>query len=240
MLNDYNRYFSDTYKKRIFDMAEKGVFVLFETYPIFEDYLIDDVDTNIRNIFNFFKKDNYQKLYEFLDDILEGKHSENYLQAVKTQEFEDALFCLKNEKYSSCARTMIALIENDHENASNLNADLFKPKATKGIKRAEAITKQVNDLGCEFLSEGWKYLNSFYEKFYINTENRIDGFLNRHDIVHGHYEKALMPNDEWCLKLVFFYMSFKHISFLLQEIHDMYLELEKDLKVLFANKKSGK
>ena len=132
--SDYEKYFNETYKKRIFDMAEKGVFILFETYPVFEDVLTDNVDGNIAKIFSFLKDKNYQNLIYYLKDILEGKNSSNYLQAIKAKEFEDAIICLLNECYSSCARTMIALIENDHLNASNINADLFKPKEPKGIK----------------------------------------------------------------------------------------------------------
>ena len=92
----------------------------------------------------------------------------------------------------------------------------------------------------EFLKESWDHLNSFYKKLNAPQEERTADFINRHDLIHGTYEKAVMPDADWCIKLILFYMSFKQISFILQESYDMYLEFEKDLICYCVNKKTSK
>ena len=235
MDDDYKELFSSEYKKRTFELAKNGYFLFYEQTPDFEPFLTDKVEDNIKIITTFFSSNDWHMLVRIFTNWLED-NPDDWLRTVKTNDLREALLCLINECYSSCTRTMLALMENEHENASNINADLVKPIITTGKERSIRISEQLKDIKVTYFLDCWKLMDNFYKEITISAKNKSKRFINRNEVVHGVYWDSILPSKESCLQLILFYISFKTISFFLQSIYDMkemvaeYLMIFKELK----------
>ena len=234
--NDYNMLFTEAYKKRTFDLANHGVFLFYEQTPDLEEFLIDNVEENKKIVLHLLSMDNYKPLLNMLSGFLFEDDPNDYLRTIKTNELREAIFCLINGCYSSCTRTMLALIENEHTNASNINKDLFKDRVTKGHERSIEISKQLGEVNISYFSRCWELMNSFYKEITLNNNKKSNRFINRNEVVHGVYLDSILPNEETCVSLILFYMSFKAISFYLQEIYEMKTSIMEDALAIMARK----
>ena len=231
MDDDYKNLFSSEYKKKTFELAKNGYFLFYEQTPDFEPLLTDKVEENVKTVSSFFSSRNWIMLINTFSNWLED-NPDDWLRTVKTNDLREALFCLVNGCYSSCTRTMLALIENEHENASNINADLLKPIITTGKERSIQISEQLKDVRINYFSECWKLMDDYYREITISVKNKSKRFINRNEVVHGVYWDAILPSRDSCLQLVLFYISFKTISFYLQSIYDM-KEMVSEYLVIF-------
>lgn len=237
--NDYKELFADEYKKKTFALADNGIFLFYEMTPDSEPFLVDDLGINMRFVLDSYSKDDFERLRYLLRNIIKnGYKSTNSLQKTKTVELCEAVACLMNGCFSSCARTMLALMENEHTNASNLDIDFFKKPITTGFNRSFSISKQLGDINISYLSDCWERLDSFYREITISISDKSKRFINRNEIVHGAYEDAIIPDKDTCIELILFYLSFKRISYFLQRVYDMKFEIENDLLCLKATEES--
>lgn len=218
--NDYETIFPTEYKKKTFELAKNGYFLFFEQTPDFEPFLINDVEKNVKVITDFYSANDWRLLRNLFTNFFEDS-PDDWLRTVKTKDLKEAFCCLMNGCYSSCTRTMIALIENEHENASNINADFFKPIITTGKERSIRISEQLADIKMTYFLDCWKLMNDYYREITINVKNKSERFINRNEVIHGVYWDAILPDENSCLQLILFYISFKTISFFLQSIYDL-------------------
>ena len=236
MDEDYKTLFSDDYKRKIFDLAKNGLFLFFEQTPDMEDVLCDDVNKNLEFVFNHIAIDDFGPLRQMLSMIFTDEDPDDFLRTIKTRELKEAVACLINGCYGSCARTMLALIENEHTNASSINRDFFEDRITKGKDRSVEISKQLGDTNITYLSECWELMDAFYKEITLNSNKKSNRFINRNEVVHGVYWNAILPDRNSCIGLVLFYLSFKSISYFLQEIYDMKTHINEELIAVMARK----
>lgn len=236
MDNDYKTLFSDSYKNKIFDMAKNGLFVFYEQTPDLEDFLVDDTDKNIRLVLDYLAIDNFGPLLQMLSAIFAEEDPNDFLRTIKTRELKEAVACLINNCYGSCARTMLALIENEHNNASNINRDFFSDRITKGADRSIEISEQLGQINIAYFSECWKLMDDFYREITLNSNKKSKRFINRNEVVHGVYWDAILPNRDSCTELILFYISFKRISYFLQQVYDMKTNMNELIIATLARK----
>ena len=158
-------------------------------------------------------------LCHMLSQIL-TTNSLNPLQENKRLDLQEALNCIINGIYQSCARTMFSLLENEHTNASNLI------KQSTGFERSNEINKYVEEMGSDYYKKVWRKLNKYYKKLNCNTEKMDKETINRNDLAHGTYKHIATKED--CIKLILLYLSFKELSFYLQRMIGFKNELMKD------------
>lgn len=235
---DYETLFSPEYKKKTFEMAKKGLFLFYEETPDMEEVLTDDTDKNIEFVLNCISMDDFGPLRQMLMYLYTEEDPTDFLRTVKTRDFKEAIDCLINGCYGSCARTMLALIENEHTNASNINRDFFKDKITKGADRAIEISKQLGKIHVSYFAECWKLMNDYYQEITASSAKKSTRFINRNEVVHGVYWDAILPDKKACTELVLFYISFKAISFLLQEVYDMRARVNEEFNLIIAKELS--
>ena len=234
MDEDYRNLFSEDYKKKTFEMAKNGLFVFYQQTPDMEEVLVDEVNKNIRSILDYIAMDNFGPLIQMLSGMFSEEDPNDYLRTVKTRELKEAVSCLINHCYGSCARTMLALIENEHTNASNINRDFFTDKITKGKDRSVAISEQLGDINITYLSQCWELMDDFYKEITLNANKKSKRYINRNEVVHGVYWDAILPDRDSCTELILFYLSFKHISYFLQEVYDMKTNMTEELIAIMA------
>ena len=92
------------------------------------------------------------------------------------------------------------------------------------------ISKFVLDMGVEYYIKVWNLINNYYSNLLINTNDQKDDVVNRHDLAHGIYNKTASEED--CIKLILMYLSFKEISYILQNFKTFKEELNNDLLLL--------
>lgn len=236
MEEDYRTLFNDSYKKKTFDLAKNGLFLFYEQTPDMEEVLTDDVENNISFVCDYFAMYDFDPLMQMLSMIFADEDPNDFLRTVKTRELKEAVVCLINDCYGSCARTMLALIENEHTNASSINRDFFGDRITKGTDRSIEITKQLGDINISYFSECWELMDAFYKEITLNSNKKSNRFINRNEVVHGVYWDSILPNRNSCIGLILFYLSFKRISYFLQEVYDMKTNINEELIAIMARK----
>lgn len=234
MEEDYTTLFSEDYKKKTFDMAKNGLFIFYEQTPDMEELLCDDVNINIRNALDYFAMDDFGPLIQMLSAIFTENDPDDFLRTVKTRELKEAVSCLINNCYGSCARTMLALIENEHTNASSINRDFFNDRITHGKERSIEISKQLGDINITYFSQCWELMDDYYREITSNANKKSNRYINRNEVVHGVYWDAILPNRDSCTELILFYLSFKRISYFLQEIYDMKTNVSEEFVTIMA------
>lgn len=236
MDNDYRTLFSESYKKKTFEMARNGIFLFFEQTPDLENFLIDDVEKNVKFVCDYLAMDDFGPLLQILSMIFSEEDPSDFLRTIKTKELKEAVACLINGCYGSCARTMLALIENEHTNASSVNKDFFNERITKGKERSIEISKQLGEIEISYLSECWELMDAFYREITVKNTEKSKRFINRNEVVHGVYWDTILPDRNACIGLVLFYLSFKHISYFLQEVYDMKAHITEEFALIVARK----
>ncbi len=235
---DYETLFSPEYKKKTFEMAKNGLFLFYEETPDMEKFLTDDTDKNIEFVLNYISMDDFGPLRQMLMYLYTEEDPSDFLRTVKTRDFKEAIACLINGCYGSCARTMLALIENEHTNASNINRDFFEDKITKGADRDIELSKQLGEIHVSYFAECWKLMNDYYQEITANSAKKSTRYINRNEVVHGVYWDAILPDKKACTELVLFYVSFKAMSFLLQEVYDMRARVNEEFDLVIAKELS--
>ena len=215
---DRKTFFSKTYNKIMDSLAERGIFLYYQQTPDapIEGLSIDDAE---KLILNDLSSNNFYMLCHMLSQIL-TTNSLNPLQENKRLDLQEALNCIINGIYQSCARTMFSLLENEHTNASNLI------KQSTGFERSNEINKYVEEMGSDYYKKVWRKLNKYYKKLNCNTEKMDKETINRNDLAHGTYKHIATKED--CIKLILLYLSFKELSFYLQRMIGFKNELMKD------------
>ena len=232
MINkDRKALFDKEYTATVDALADRGVFLYFQQTP---DLPLKgmSVDEAERFILNLYSMDNYGGLYYSFGKIFSDK-SDNPLQTNKTNDLREALLCLSFGSYQSCARTMFALLENEHQNASSLFT------RSSGRERADAIDDLVEEMGNDYYEKVWEKINSYYKSLNCDTDKMDSSKINRHDLMHGTYKHIATSED--CVKLILLYASFKDLSFYVQRLADFQIEFTQDTAIsLFKmNKKFG-
>lgn len=214
--DDRNEMFSEDYLNRMDELAENGYFLYFlqtPDYPsewlnhqywerIFVDYFENTID------------------YLFAEILKTGLSSTNELQKKKAKALYNAIAFFKNEQYDTCAKELFALLENDYNNADNLNSI-----RRKGYQKTENIKDKVTSLGYKYFIKAFDKISKFYKLITVNTDKWDKKEVNRNALMHGIYDRDTKKSD--CVKLFTLFVSFKEITHYIQRIDDLLEHLRK-------------
>jgi hypothetical protein len=231
VLKDREKLFNQDYLNRIKLLGSKGWFLYFLRTP--DIYLFENVDNSIKYIYNLFCNNDFTWLINWITPLLTSKNGLDSTNDMKVQDLTEAINCLINGAYRSCARTLFSLLENEHRLCSTL-----LPKS-KGIDRSRKIDENVVKLEVSYYYEAWEQMNKYFRIYNQDyTKSSVDE-VNRNELAHGEYRRAVTALD--CLKLVFLLASFKEITFVVRNKIEIEEELNKDLRLLLLKEgKSGK
>jgi hypothetical protein len=222
--NDRATIFSLDYSKKVNNLAKEGWFLFYEDTPDLEPFLPNEANACIHKIIELYSMNDCAPLVQKFALVLDPNRTRNNLEKAKANDLKEALQCLINHCYNSCARTMTSLLENDHLNASSIYADCFKVGIATGLARAEAIERQLPKLVS--YQDFWTNFNNFYKNF--NLDKGFKGFSRNH-LVHGSYDRETTIVD--CIQLILAFASFKKLSFSLQIIYDFKNSVINDLLI---------
>ena len=218
---DRKSVFDASYRILLDQLADRGWFLYFLQTPDIpiEGTTVEDAEQVIEKMYG---DNNCIYFSLFFKDII-TVDSKNELRKNKANDLREALECLMNGAYQSCARTMFALLENEHVNASSLE------KRSRGVERADEITKYVKETGSAFYKKIWSKLNKQYKQLNCDTDKMNHSNINRNDLAHGKYIHIATKVD--CMKLMFLYATFKELSFYLQTMVDYINDFKKGLLI---------
>lgn len=218
---DRKTVFDTSYRTLLDQLADRGWFLYFLQTPDIpiEGKTVEDAEQVIEKMYG---DNNCIYFSLFFKDII-TVDSKNELRKNKANDLQEALECLMNGAYQSCARTMFALLENEHVNASSLE------KRSRGVERADEITKYVKETGSAFYKNIWSKLNKQYKQLNCDTDKMNHSNINRNDLAHGKYIHIATKVD--CMKLMLLYATFKELSFYLQTMVDFINDFKKGLLV---------
>ena len=222
---DRKTVFNANYRTLMDNLADQGWFLYFLQTPDIpiEGKTVEDAEQVIEKMYG---DNNCICFAHFFKDII-TVDSKNELRKHKASDLREALECLMNGAYQSCARTMFALLENEHTNASNL------VKRSRGVERAAEITKYVQEMGSAFYKKIWSKLNKYYKQLNCDTDKMNHSNINRNDLAHGTYIRIATKID--CIKLMLVYATFKELSFYLQTMVDFINYFKQNLITCIIN-----
>ena len=135
---DRTSVFSAAYLNLMDELADRGWFLYYLQTPdiLIEEKTPDEAESMLAIIYG---ENNCAYITHLFKDII-TVDTTNELRKNKANDLREALKCLMNGAYQSCARTMFAILENEHQNASNLIT------RSHGYERAKEISKYVQDM----------------------------------------------------------------------------------------------
>ena len=214
--------FSENYIKNMDYLADLG-YLLYH-YHIPDNVLENTPQNDLENyIVETYSKNDYEILNYSFQIIFQITKFDNELQKKKINDLKEAFACLKNGLYNSCTRTMFSLIDNEYCVASELS------NQSKNYKRTEQISEFIEKLGNKYYSHAWEKIKKFYEKCTVNTDEQDKSEINRHDLMHGVYNKESTKED--CIRLFLLYQNLKDIRYILNNINLLSREFEMDFAV---------
>lgn len=220
MINDDRKnFFDEEYMKTVDALADRGIFLYYQQTPDMnlEGKTVDEAEKFVLECYTVNECSN---LHHMFREVV-NQPTDNPLQTNKTSDLIEALICLRYGMHQSCARTLFALLDNEHNNASSLYS------RSSGKERAEAIDNYVKEMGIEYYSKVWTKLNNYYRLLNCDTDKMDENDLNRHDLMHGTYKHIATKED--CVKLFLLYATFKELSFYLQQMIDFRNDIKQDI-----------
>lgn len=226
--DDRKKVFDAPYLNLMDKLSERGWFIYYLQTPDIQ-FPNESIEDSEKFIYNLFSTNNCLYLHLLFRDFLEIE-TLNDLRRNKISDLKEALACISNGAYQSCARTMFALLENEHVNASSLI------KRSRGLERSKKISKCVKDMGSTYYSKVWSKINRYYKSLNCDTDKMDSSRINRHDLAHGTYKHIATKED--CIKLFLLFITFKELSFYLQNMVDFMSDFKKDLISYIINEMS--
>lgn len=219
---DRKSLFDENYIKKLDYLADKGYFIYFLQIP---DYNIVVLEENkLENyIISLLSSDNFLIPYHLFSEAFSIKNFDNKIANNKVNDLKEALDNISRANYNSCARTMFALLENEHYRVSGC-AD-----RTKINIRSEKINILCNKLNLSYYKNMWDKMSSFYDKCHVSIKNQNETDINRNDLAHGAYKKISTKED--CIKLILLYINMKWLGYVLNNYDLLINELEIDIKL---------
>ena len=219
---DRKTLFSEKYMSKMRKLADLGYILYFYTMP--DEVLKNTLDENLEKyITEIYSQNNFQTLKLNFSEILDTKIFDSELQKDKIGDLKEAISCLENYSYNSCARTLFALIDNEYMKMSETN------EKTKRNTRTNQINKFIEKLNMQYYDEWWDKIKAFYELCNVNTYIQNKENINRHDLAHGVYNKIATKED--CIKLILLFINMKYLRYVLNNINLLFEEMTNDLKL---------
>lgn len=199
--------FSDEYKVKIDEYADKGLFLYCLNTP---ELPIDDKDVTIDDIYNYFLDDDACNLLGMFEVFVKfGEIGE-----VNKREADDlvaAFNLLVEGKYWASLRNLYALIDHHHKLCSDIFNGYIEAKQEfkNGKQRSEYITKLFTNAKIEYYEKVWGKLDSAFEEINKGIGER---FVSRNAIVHGDYENPdVDPNAKDVVNVLMLYVTMRMI-----------------------------
>ncbi len=219
---DRKTLFSEKYISKMRNLAQLGYILYFYMMP--DKILENTLDENLEKyIIDIYSKNNFEILKFNLSEIFSIKTFDSQLQKYKIEDLKEAIFCLENGCYNSCARTLFALIDNEYLKMSETD------EKAKRNTRTNQINKFIEKLNMHYYDEWWSKIKEFYELCNVNTNIQNKGNINRHDLAHGVYNKKATKED--CIKLILLFINMKYLRYVLNNINLLFEEMTNDLKL---------
>lgn len=225
--------FSDEYKLKMKEYADKGVLLYFLETPdapiLTKDFTIDDFLESL-------SFGGYLSLKTLFSSFLSQKTPSSSM-ARKIDDIYSALDCLECRQYRSAARTVFALLESEHKNCSSAMDNYFTLDARirKGKQRAEKIEKLLNGLKEQtYFSKVWDIVNPIYRDI---LNSKADSFIDRNSIIHGdYYSDKLDITEKDVIKLLLLFINMRMISDHIQLYCDMFKNSLSYVEIQMAQK----
>ena len=219
--NDRKSLFSNEYNKRMNFLADKGYFIFHYQFP--DEYITKIEDDKLEDyLIELYTQNNCNLIRYVFSEIFELKTFDTKLQSDKINDLKEAVNCFINKSYNSCARTMFALLENEHYKASEFTG------IVSGKERSNKITDFIKRLNIEYYVNMWDKMNKYYKQCNSSTKNQNNN-LNRNDLMHGGYMYNATNKD--CLKLILLYINMKIIRYILNNFNLFLEEITQDAKL---------
>jgi len=215
---DRKIWYKNEYKKAMDELAERGIMLFYMQTPD-EPILQSNIDTVEKNILDSYSSKNFEKLSNMCADIFKSDLGYNELKHNKIDDLKEAIKCLRCAAYQSCARTLFSLLENEYKNASDIM------KQCKNAQVNEAVDNNIKKINSHYYQKAWKHMNKYYKLLICNTDKMDKKNINRHDLAHGTYIHIADKDD--CTKLFLLFISFKELSFVLQQR----FEIDKEIMI---------
>ena len=226
--DDRKKVFNTSYLHLMDELSERGWFIYYLQTPDIQ-FPNESIEDSEKFLYSLFSTNNCSYLHFLFKDLLKI-NTLNDIRRNKISDLKEALACISNGAYQSCARTMFTLLENEHVNASSLI------KRSHGLERSNEISKYVKDMGSTYYSKVWSKINRYYKLLNCDTDKMDDSRINRHDLAHGTYKHIATKED--CIKLFLLFITFKELSFYLQNMVDFMSDFKKDLISYIINEMS--
>lgn len=219
--NDRKNLFSNEYNKKMDFLAGKGYFIFHYQFP--DDYITKIEDDKLEDyLIELYTQNNCNLIMYVFSEIFDLKTFDTKLQNDKINDLKEAVNCFINKSYNSCARTMFALLENEHYKASEFTG------IVSGKERSDKITDFINQLNIDYYKNMWNKMNKFYKRCNFSIKNQNND-LNRNDLMHGGY--AYNATNKDCLKLILLYINMKIIRYILNNFNLFLEEITLDAKL---------
>ena len=226
--------FSDDYKKKMDEYAEKGLFLFFQNTP---DLPIDEEDVSIEDVYNYYLNDDAM----YLVGIMEQYINKNDAGKIYDREGNDLIASynqLLYGNYWAALRNLYALIDHHHKLCSDIFNGYEEAKVSfkNGKERSEYISKLFNDTKVFYYEEVWKKINEAIEEINKGTGTR---FIPRNSIIHGDYENMkIEPKASDVINVLFIYITMRGMIDHLANIEEAYKYTDSYLKVYEKNFKN--
>jgi len=218
IIEERKRNISDVYITWLDNLATEGWFMY---YVVAEELQLNgELGRDCIFLEKFWSWFDFKNLRFLTKELVSLTNDLNVLRREKSRDFREALDSIYQGNYRTAARTMLALLENEHKNCGNSS------KKTRGLKRSKNINKLISSMKLDYFENLWQKYDSYYKK--LNSPTKIDNVLNRNELIHGEYDADVSMVD--VLKLVFLYISFKELSYNVQLRIEFYEEFIEDLK----------
>lgn len=201
--------FSQEYKDRLKEYAEKGVLLYFLETP---DAPILCKDITIDDVLEFFSFGEFISLKTLFYHFVSEENPSPSMRR-KIEDIVSAFDCLERGQYRTAARTVFALLESEHKNCSAAMDNYFTldKRVRKGKQRAERIQQLLDGLKEQtYFTKVWEVVNPLYRDI---LDSKAESFIDRNSIIHGdYYSKRLDITEKDIIKLLLLFLNLRMIS----------------------------
>lgn len=204
---EYDILYSDKYKQRQDEFAERGLFLYCLNTP---DLPLEDDKLTIDDFYNYFLFESCLFLRDIIHPYIEHKNF-NMIYDREANDLEASFHLLLEKKYWASLRNLYALIEHHHKLCATAFNGFYKKKKElkNGAERSKYINILFEGIRITNYEKAWKKLDSAIKD--LNCTNMI--YVSRNGIVHGDYEnKSINPTAKDVINIMLIYVNLRMIT----------------------------
>lgn len=213
---EYDVLYSDKYKKRQDEFAEKGLFLYCLNTP---DLPLEDDELSIDDFYNYFLHDSCLFLRDIIHPFVEHRNT-GAIYERESDDLEASFHLLLEKKYWASLRNLYALIDHHHKLcATAFNGFYEKKKEFKnGAQRSKYINILFDGLKIRNYETAWKKIDSAIKDINGNGKTHVP----RNGIVHGDYEnKDINPTAKDVINLMLIYVNLRQMTDYMKNLEEI-------------------